>query len=118
MGGGQSQRELLADRHIDGAADVGAPETTQSAFDITAELVFRLARLIPDCPANGIAPEQSSLRTAQDFHLLYIQGFEQIPGQRRIVEIIQIDSDCRLAAVAGALLPQTAKVEGRSGAAR
>src|SRR5204863_4363304 len=60
--------------------------------------------------ADRVASSESALRAAQNFDAVEVEEIEQVAGDRRVVDVVDIDADARLDGGVEVRLPDAADV--------
>ncbi len=92
IGSNRAHCEIVAQRHVDHALEIGAVEPAGRRFELQVKFVLRLDGIDDDRAADGVLAEQRALRPAQDLHISDVGHVEQRTDRAGDIDAIDIDA--------------------------
>src|SRR5690606_27981087 len=84
------------DREVAAAPDFDPVQRAVGQRDRAAAILARLSRIELDRAADRVTAGQRALRTAQHLDAIEVEQIEQRARQRRVVDVVDVDTDARL----------------------
>ncbi len=88
--------EVVVDRESARTLDVGAVELALGQRDVDVVLAVRLAGEQLQRAADRVASGERALRAAQNLDAVEVEEVDQVAGDRRVVDVVDIDADAGL----------------------
>src|SRR5690606_6368797 len=108
----QAGRERLADTDVGACPQVDPVAAAVGGRDGRAVVAARTLRVELDRAADRVAPGERALRTAQDLDAVEVEQVEHRAGQRRVIDVVDVEADARLERGVEVVLADAANARG------